>query len=230
MGYSPIETALMITHGLFGTCVVLSGAIALLSGKGGRLHRCGGKIFSVALCLMFGVILATALFAPRLISSLGIIYTAFACYLVLTSSATVRTRPATLNRYSYLAPILACLIGIAAVTQGTIVLMGYVRLDDDIPVVAFFVFGGLAFFAAWGDFSVIRQGGATGTSRLARHLWRMCFVLYMSIATLFTGPGSIVFPEAVRGSFVLVLPELSVLVAGIYWLVRVFRRKHPQPV
>jgi len=215
----------MSIHGGVGTCVVLSGASALFSKKGSGVHRNSGKIFALALCLMTGVILTTGILASGLISTLGITYTALACYLVLTSWATVRNPPGTLDRFSYIAPALACSIGIMALSWGFTAALGYAEIDDDIPVAAYFVFGGLAFLMAWGDVAVILKGGLVGAQRLARHLWRMCFVLYLSTATLFTGPGSVVFPEEIRGSWVLMLPELLVLVLSLYWLTKVLRQK-----
>lgn len=226
MNYSAIETVLMTIHGIVGACVVLSGASALLSKKGSIFHRNSGKIFALAFCLMAGVILTTGLLASSLISTLGITYTALAAYLVLTSWATVRTPPATLDRFSYVAPALACSIGIMSLYWGGMAALGYAEIDDDIPVAAYFVFGGLAFLTAWGDVSVVLKGGLVGVQRLARHLWRMCFVFYLSTATLFTGPGSVVFPEDVRGSWVLMIPELSVLALSLYWLTKVLRNKY----
>lgn len=223
MPYAPVETALMVMHGLFGTIVVISGAIAMASAKGGRPHRVGGRIFSLALCVMVLVILATALLAPRLVSSLGMIYTVFACYLALTSWATVRTPPRTLDPVTRGAPVLGATIGSAALITGGMAAMGHFLPDEDIPVAAYFVFGLLAWLAAWGDFKIIRKGGAHGTSRLVRHIWRMGLVLYLSTSTLFTGPGSVVFPQGIRGSAVLMLPELTVLVLSVYWIVQIMR-------
>ncbi len=223
MTYSAFETVLMSTHGLVGTCVVLSGGCAILSRKGSNFHRKSGKVFAVALCLMAAVILTTGLLAARLVSTLGITYTALACYLVLTSWATVRSPPGRLDRFSYIAPALACSIGMVALYWGFSAALGYVEIDDDIPVAAYFGFGGLAFLMAWGDILVILKGGLVGGQRLARHLWRMCFVFYLSTATLFTGPGSVVFPEGIRGSWPLMLPELSVLVLSLYWLTKILR-------
>lgn len=227
--YTETEAVLMTIHGIVGTGIVISGIIALISAKGGNTHRKSGIVFALALCAMAAVILATAFLASQLISTLGITFTALACYLVLTSWATVRAPSATLDQFSYVAPIVAGAIGMIALYWGSMAALGYEEVDDDIPVAAYFVFSGLAFLSACGDIWTILKGGAVGAQRLARHLWRMCFALYLFTATLFTGPGSVVFPEQIRGAWVFLAPELSVLVLSLYWLTRVFGNRTSQP-
>jgi hypothetical protein len=217
-----IEAVLMTIHGVVGTCVVISGISALISRKGSDFHRSSGILFALSLCVMAVIILITAFMAPHLISTLGITFTALACYMVLSSWETVRQRPATLSRLGYIAPVVASSVGILALYWGSMAASGYQEVDDDVPVAAYFVFGGLAFLSAGGDVSTILKGGAVGAQRLARHLWRMCFGLYLFTSGLFTGSGSVVFPEQIRGSWVLMIPELSVLILSIYWLNRVF--------
>lgn len=215
----------MVAHGMVGTALVLSGIVALLSKKGKYVHRRSGQIFAVTLFLMALIILATKLLASNLVSTLGVTFTALVCYLVLTSWATMRMPPATLNTLSYFAPAMACSVGMMSLYFGLTAVFGYAHLDDDIPVAAFFVFSALAFLSAWGDFSLILKGGLVGAQRVARHLWRMCFAVYLFTATLFTGPGSIVFPDGIRGSWILMLPELSVLALGLYWMTKVLQPK-----
>lgn len=228
--YTEIEAALMMIHGIVGTGIVISGIIALISTKGSNIHRKSGIFFAIALCVMAAVIITTAFLASHLVSTLGITFTALACYLVLTSWATVRIPSATLGQFSYVAPVVAGSIGMIALYWGTMAALGYEEVDDDIPVAAYFVFSALAFLSACGDVATILKGGAVGAQRLARHLWRMCFALYLFTATLFTGPGSVVFPEQIRGSWVFMIPELSVLALSLYWLTRVFGNRTSQLV
>lgn len=227
--YTEIEAVLMAIHGIVGTGIVISGVIALISTKGSNIHRKSGRFFALSLCVMAAVIVTTAFLASHLVSTLGITFTALACYLVLTSWATVRAPSATLDQFSYVAPIVAGAIGMIALYWGSMAALGYEEVDDDIPVAAYFVFSGLAFLSACGDVATILKGGAVGAQRLARHIWRMCFALYLFTATLFTGPGSVVFSEQIRGSWVFMMPELSVLALSLYWLTRVFRNRTSQP-
>ncbi len=223
MSYGPTDTILMVLHGLIGTGIVAAGVTALLSRKGMRLHRNSGKAF-VVLYFLMGLVISTSLFASAtLISTLGIVFTALIIYLVLTSWVTVKVPPSTLSRINYAAPAVVISIGSLALFWGCQALTGRLQLADDIPVAAYFAFAALAFFAAHRDISVVRRGGIAGTPRLIRHLWRMCLALYFSVATLFTGPGSVIFPDAIRGSWPLVIPEMSVAALTIYLVVRLTR-------
>ena len=74
--------------------------------------------------------------------------------------------------------------------------------------------------AAIGDLRAIRAGGLQGSRRLARHLWRMCFGLFIATGSFFLGQMKFI-PEPVR-----ILPLLFVLAFApipllFYWLWRV---------
>ncbi|MDQ3274540.1 MAG: hypothetical protein M3Q39_05785 [Actinomycetota bacterium] len=53
-----------------------------------------------------------------------------------------------------------------------------------------------------------------------RHLGRMCFALFIAVASLFLGQPQ-VFPETLRSSGALALPPVLVLAVLLWWLVRV---------
>ena len=60
-----------------------------------------------------------------------------------------------------------------------------------------FIFGVVGLLAASGDFRMMRAGGIRGPRRIARHLWRMCFAMWVAAASFFWGPPNRV-PEAIR--------------------------------
>ena len=66
--------------------------------------------------------------------------------------------------------------------------------------------------------------GLRGARRLARHLWRMCFALFIAAASFFLGQAD-EFPEPLRIPALLALPVLAVLLAMLYWLWRVRIRR-----
>jgi hypothetical protein len=91
---------------------------------------------------------------------------------------------------------------------------------DGIPGGVFFLFGTVALLAGVSDIRMIRSGGLQGASRLARHLWRMCYALWVASASFFLGQAD-EFPEALRIPGLLAIPVLVPLVAMVYWLWRV---------
>ena len=54
-----------------------------------------------------------------------------------------------------------------------------------VPAFPFFMFGIVGLLASIGDVRMIRSGGLRGAPRLARHLWRMCFALFIAAASFF---------------------------------------------
>jgi hypothetical protein len=67
---------------------------------------------------------------------------------------------------------------------------------------------------------VVRRGGIAGAPRIARHIWRMCVALLIASLSFFLGPQK-VMPLFMRGSPLLFIPEITVLVLMIFWLFRV---------
>jgi hypothetical protein len=67
---------------------------------------------------------------------------------------------------------------------------------------------------------VMLSGALTGASRLARHLWRMSFALFIAALSFFIGQAKVI-PGPIRIPALLALPVLAVLVTMVYWLWRV---------
>jgi hypothetical protein len=88
------------------------------------------------------------------------------------------------------------------------------------PAFSFLMFGVVGTLAAVGDFRVLRAAPPQGARRLARHLWRMCFALFIAALSFFIGQAR-VFPEPIRIRPLLAMPVLLVLLTMGYWLWRV---------
>ena len=95
---------------------------------------------------------------------------------------------------------------------------------DGMPAFPFFMFGVVGTLAAAGDLRVMRSGAPRGAPRLARHLWRMSFALFIAALSFFIGQAD-VFPKPLRIPPLLALPVLAVLVTMLYWLWRVRVRR-----
>lgn len=70
------------------------------------------------------------------------------------------------------------------------------------------------------DLRAIRAGGLRGLQRLARHLWRMCFGLFIATGSFFLGQTKFI-PEPVRVVPVLLVLGFAPILFLIYWMWRV---------
>ena len=80
--------------------------------------------------------------------------------------------------------------------------------------------GSVALIAAAGDIRMLVRGSISGVPRLARHLWRMCFALFIASASIFLARPH-VFPAILRTTHVLPFLGILPLILMIFWLVRV---------
>jgi hypothetical protein len=87
--------------------------------------------------------------------------------------------------------------------------------------------------AAAGDVRMLLRGGVFGAKRLARHLWRMCFGLFIAAGSFFMGPsnrplrlfsavgiGQHLSPALFNTNFYLILTILP-LILLVFWQIRV---------
>ena len=88
----------------------------------------------------------------------------------------------------------------------------------------FLVFAMVALLAAAGDARILKSGPLYGTSRIARHLWRMCYALFVAAGSFFLGQAKVI-PEPIRIYPMLAIPVIAVIATMFYWLWRVRFRK-----
>ena len=62
--------------------------------------------------------------------------------------------------------------------------------------------------------------GLQGRRRVARHLWRMCFALFIATGSFFLGQAK-VFPKPIRVMPLLAIPAVLPLLLMLVWLTRV---------
>jgi amino acid permease len=82
------------------------------------------------------------------------------------------------------------------------------------------IFGAVALLAALGDIRIMLARGVQAARRSARHLWAMCFALFLAAASFFLGQAQL-FAEPLRNGALLAMPVLLVLLLMFYWLARV---------
>ena len=204
-----------ITAGFLG---IITGFVALYSAKGATLHRRAGIAFVYAMLTMAtsATLLAT-LVKPNTVNLLSGLFT---FYLVTTALLAVRPRSSASRQID--AAGLLVILGIAA----AYLMCGFVAARSPAgrmfgyPPPVFFGFGAFASLAAAGDVRFIVSNGLRGSRRIARHLWRMCFGMFIATGSFFLGQAK-VFPKSIRIVPLLAAPVLLVLATTLYWMWRV---------
>lgn len=217
---------LSVIHAVVGVAVVCSGATAMFIKKGSNTHRCAGKTFVLSILLMTLVVVAEKITNSERISSLGLTFAFFMLYLVVSAWSTIHRPRNQVAWLDYLSPVFALCISVTCLVLGQDALNTQAVRSSAAPVEAYFFFASLSFVAMLLDLNNLKLGGLQGHHRIVRHVWRMTTVLIFSISTMFTGPGAIIFPETIRGSFVLELPAMLVTILAIIWLFGLLTSKH----
>lgn len=209
---------IVVVHMLAGSAVVLSGAMALLLRKGSSQHKFTGRLFVGSMVLMGPIVVAGAWFSPGSVSSLGLLFVFFIIYLVGSAWITIsRTEPG-IGLLDKLSPAVALCVSAAGLMMGFDAVSNASDKQALQPNEAYFFFSALAFVAMVLDINHLRSGGVRGKHRIVRHVWRMSCGLFFATSSLFTGPGSVVFPESVRANPLLSIPQVLVIIISIFWI------------
>ncbi len=85
-----------------------------------------------------------------------------------------------------------------------------------------FILATVLLLAAAGDVRIMRSGMPRGGPRLARHLWRMCFALFIAAGSFFSIRERVakILPEPFTTGPMRALPILLLFGAMFYWLWR----------
>jgi Predicted membrane protein (DUF2306) len=208
---------LLLFHICAGTLGVLSGFVTIFLRKGSRGHRLAGNVFFTAmLCLgASGAVLGFMKSQPTNVLA-GIL----TCYLVTTAWMTARRRDEGTRIFDFGALLLALTVGSGYMIYGLAAAHNPTGLRDGVPAAMLFVMASVALLAAVGDARMLVRGGVSGAQRLARHLWRMCFALFIAAASVFMARQRL-FPGILRQTGVLYLLSFLPLILMIFWLIRV---------
>jgi hypothetical protein len=95
------------------------------------------------------------------------------------------------------------------------------------PFQMLFFLATIMMLAAIGDGRILRFGMPRGRPRLARHLWRMCFALFIAAGSFFSIRARVatILPEPFTTGPMRALPILLVFAAMFYWLWRLRGRR-----
>lgn len=217
-----LDIIILLAHVTLGTLAVIVGAIALGSRKGRKVHVSAGRVFvvSMGVASVLGAILGALKYEAFWITfHAGIL----GATLVASGVLAVRIRAPGVKRWfiaiaglNFLNAAALFIAGWYATTLPDGRLFGFAAEDY------FFLFG-MAAVAFAGDARVVFGTLISDRHRIAQHLVRMCIGFFIAAGSAFTGPGDSAFPEAVRNSGVLSLPELTIVLLMLFWLWKTLR-------
>ncbi|HEY7769740.1 hypothetical protein [Longimicrobium sp.] len=212
----------LILHITAGSLALISGYIALFAAKGARVHRGSGAVFVYAMLAMS--ILGIAVAAGRGVAPAINIPAGLLCsYLVVTALTAVRPVDAATRWLNAGAMLVAIGVSLTSLTFG-IQAAAHGGTRNGMPAFPFFMFGIVALLGSAGDLRMIRSGvPPRGSARIARHLWRMCFALFIAALSFFIGQAD-EFPKALRIPLLLAIPVLAPVVSMAYWVWRIRSR------
>jgi hypothetical protein len=213
----------LLFHILGGVVGLLSGAVAMVFRKGSSGHRMAGNVFVIS---MLGLA-ASGVYMAYVKSQPGnILGGTLTFYLVTTAWVTGRRREGAPGVFDWGAFLVALAMGAAAVTYGTEAATSPTGLKNGFPAGPYFFLGSVGLLAAGGDLRMLVRGGIMGAQRLARHLWRMCFALFIASGSVFLARQHL-FPVVLRKTGVLVFLSVLPLILMVFWLIRV-RLRDPE--
>jgi uncharacterized membrane protein len=209
---------LLPIHIIAGSIAIVAGFISVFALKGARLHRKSGMIFVYAMVILS---LTAAVIAALKHQPANVIGGSLAFYMVTTALLTVRPRNQRSHWVDAGAFIVAVTVGAAAIRIGIDAVNGGTgKTNNGVPAGMMFFFAAVVLLAALGDVRMMLAGGLQGAHRIARHLWRMCFSLFIASGSFFLGQAKVI-PKPIRILPLLAIPALLPLVLLLYWLARV---------
>jgi len=195
--------------------------------KGTPAHKAAGNIFTIMMLVSAASGVGLGLMASVMLSTIGGVQV---LYLVATSWVTVRRAENQSGKFEIAALALTLMVAGAGLFYGVEAQRSEDGLKDGFPAILYYIYGAaISFACALADITVVLRGGLSGSQRLARHLWRMGFAMYVATASFFLGQPQ-VFPEPLRGTLLLAAPVLLVIAMTVFWAFWVhirFRRRHP---
>src|SRR6266545_1513297 len=208
---------LLSIHVAAGALAMVLGAVALLVKKGGTIHRRSGLLF-VSAMLVLGISAAILGNVPGGLMTV---------YFVGTALTTVRPVSTWTRRINVAALAVAVGLAVVDIMAGVKAFNSPRGVLNGVPFLMLFFIAAVMIVATTGDVRIMRFGVPRGAPRLARHLWRMCFALFIAAGSFFSIRARVakVLPEPFTTAPMRALPILLLFGAMFYWLWRVRGRR-----
>jgi uncharacterized membrane protein len=225
-----MHSPLLALHITAGTLGMLSGFVAAFLRKGSRQHGLAGNVFVISMLTLS----ATGVYLAIMKSQPGnILGGTLTFYLVATAWMAAKRGDGETSILDWGALLVILAVAACELTFGLEAALSQTGLKYDYPPGPYFFMGSVAVLAVTGDIRLLVRGGISGTHRVARHLWRMCFALFIAAASIFLARQHL-FPDLLRKTGVLVFLSVLPLLLMIFWLLRVrfsntFKKKTRSP-
>jgi uncharacterized membrane protein len=220
---------LLPIHIVSGGLAIILGAVALSVKKGGTLHRRSGLLFVYAMLIMAVSASILSLLEGR--ADGNVLVGVLTAYFVGTALTTVRPVSPWTRRINAVALTVAVVLAAGCAFRGARMIDTPGHDLNGVPNqtagMMSLIIGVLLVMAAAGDVRIMRFGMPRGGPRLARHLWRMCFALFIAAGSFFSLRERVaqILPEPFTSGPMRALPIVLLFGAMSYWLWRVRRRR-----
>ena len=224
---------LLPIHIAAGGLAIVLGFTALFVKKGGTIHRRAGMLFVYAMLVMGTT--ASILEFSRGTSVTNLVAAILTAYFVGTAVTTVRPPSRWTRAINVAALTVAIGLALVAIAGGVKGVNQPGLSPGGVPFrtigVMSFIIATVLLLAAIGDVRIMRSGMPRGGPRLSRHLWRMCFAMFIAAGSFFSIRERVarILPDPFTTGPMRALPILLIFGAMFYWMWRV-RRRRPLPV
>lgn len=208
---------MLLARTVGGGIGIASGVAALALGKAGRWHARAGRVFVVT---MLVVAIIVAVVSPLLAQNANEVPALMVIYLVATGWRSATDRGGLAGAFEMGALLFVLIVVATGLTFAVEAAVGPMGMLDGQPPSTYLAFTAAPAFAAALDIWLLLRGRLSRLHRTARHVWRVGLALFICAGSLFVGRPE-VFPQALRGSPLMLVPGLVILGAVLFWLARV---------
>jgi hypothetical protein len=220
---------LLSLHILAGALAIVLGGLALLVRKGGTIHRRVGLLFVGSMLVMGSTAAALGVLAG---ANANVPSGVTVAYFVVTALVTVRPESTWTRRATAIGLALAICLSVFYLAEGVAAFNSRSGWRNGAPFQMLFFLAAVVGLAAVGDFRAVKSGRPGGRIRLGRHLWRMCFALFIAAGSFFSVPERVatILPGPLSNAPMRALPILTIFGSMFYWLWRIRRARRPSLV
>lgn len=219
--------AALTLHAAAGTVALAAGWVAMAAAKGRTWHRRSGQVYVCAMIAMGLMAVGISVYEGKEAIAGG----ALAAYFVFTGWTAIRPLSQAGRQVDIALMLLAWVFAASGFAQAFMALGRPGNQSDGVPAGMQFFIATIVLLAGIGDVRMVRARNLQGTRRLARHLWRMCFGLFIATGSFLAQLVQMTFmPVWMRSLPVILILAAGPLVMLLYWMWRVRLKQNLQGV